>query len=67
MTIGPLFTVFGFLLGRPATMGTCDIFLFLSLCLHLVGIGIGASAAPTEIDAAIGYYLIDIVAHGCLD
>ena len=35
MTIGTLLTVFGFLTGRAAAVGTGDILLFLGLGLHL--------------------------------
>ena len=36
MSVGPLLTVFGFLPGRAATVGTGDVLLFLGLGLHLV-------------------------------
>lgn len=40
MSVGPLFAVLGLLTGRTATVGSCDVFLFLGLGLHLVLIGI---------------------------
>ena len=36
MPIGPLLTVFGFLPGRAAAVGTGDVLLFLGLGLYLV-------------------------------
>ena len=44
MPIGTLLTVFGFLLGRAATVGTSDILLFLGLGLDLVVLLTGTAA-----------------------
>ena len=44
MSVCPLLTVFGFLLGRAATVGTSDVLLFLGLGLHLVVLLAGTTA-----------------------
>ncbi len=45
MPISPLLTVFGFLSGRAATVGTGDVFLFLGFGLYLVFLLSGTTAA----------------------
>ena len=50
MSVSPLLTVFDFLSGRAATVGTGDILFLLGLGLHLVVFLTGSSASP-EIDA----------------
>jgi hypothetical protein len=52
MPIGPLLTVFGFLLGRATTVGTSDILLFLGFGLYLV-ICFAGTAATTEVNAIL--------------
>ena len=49
MPIGPLLTVFGFLLGRATTVSTSDILLFLGLGLHLA-IVLGLIAPSSEVN-----------------
>ena len=50
MPVGPLLTVFGFLSGRAATVGTGDVLFLLGLGLHLSFV-LGLIAAPSEVDA----------------
>ena len=52
MPIGPLLTVFGFLLGRATTVSTCNILLFLGLGLDLVLLLTG-TAATTKRNAIL--------------
>jgi len=63
MPIGTLLTVFGFLLGRAATVGTSDILLFLGLGLYLVVL-FARTTATTEIYAILQYLLeITLLTH----
>ena len=50
MPICPLLTVFGFLSGRAATVGTGDVLFLLGLGLDLAVV-LGLIAAPSEVDA----------------
>ena len=50
MTVSPLLTVFGFLSGRAATVGTGDVFFLLGLGLHLIFL-LAGPAATSEVDA----------------
>ena len=56
MPIGTLLTVFGFLLGRTATVGTSDILLFLGL--------VARATATTEVNAILQNLLeITLLTH----
>ena len=50
MSVGSLLTVFGFLTGRAAAVGTSDILLLFGLGLHLA-IVLGLIASTSEVDA----------------
>ena len=50
MPVRPLLTVFGFLSGRAATVGTSDVLLLLGLGLHLPFV-LGLIAPPSEVNA----------------
>ena len=50
MTIGPLFTVFGLLTSRAATMSTSDVLLLLGFGLHLA-IVLRLVTSASEVDA----------------
>ena len=50
MPVRPLLTVFGFLSGRAATVGTSDVLLLLGLGLHLA-IVLGLIAPSSEVNA----------------
>ena len=50
MSVGSLLTVFGFLTGRAAAVGTSDILLLLGLGLHLA-IVLGLITSTSEVDA----------------
>ena len=50
MPVRPLLTVFGFLSGRAAAVGTGDILFLLGLGLHLA-IVLGLIAPSSEVDA----------------
>ena len=50
MPVRPLLTVFGFLSGRAATVGTGDVLFLLGLGLDLAVV-LGLIAAPSEVDA----------------
>ena len=56
MPIGPLLTVFGFLTGRAAAVGTSDILLLLGLGLHLAIVLRLVSSSP-EVDTVLEYIL----------
>ena len=63
MPIGTLLTVFGFLLGRAATVGTSDILLFLGLGLDLVVL-FARATATTEVNAILQNLLeITLLTH----
>ena len=63
MPIGTLLTVFGFLLGRAATVGTSDILLFLGLGLDLVAL-FARTTATTEVNAILQNLLeITLLTH----
>ena len=63
MPIGTLLTVFGFLLGRTATVGTSDILLFLGLGLYLVVL-FARATATTEVNAILQNLLeITLLTH----
>ena len=49
MPVRPLLTVFGFLSGRAATVGTSDVLLLFGLGLHLA-IVLGLIASTSEVD-----------------
>ena len=49
MPVGPLLTVFGFLSGRAATVGTGDVLFLLGLGLHLA-IVLGLIAPSSEVN-----------------
>ena len=49
MPVGPLLTVFGFLSGRAATVGTGDVLFLLGLGLDLTVV-FGLIAASAEVD-----------------
>lgn len=51
LSVGPLFPVLSFLLGSTRPMGASDIFLFLSLGLHLILFG-SALRRPLKGDAS---------------
>ena len=63
MSVGPLFTVFGLLTSRAATVGTSDILLLLGFGLHLATL-LGLITAPSEIDTVFEDILKII--HSCL-
>ena len=50
MSVGTLFTIFGFLSGRTTTMSTSDILLLLGFGLHLAGI-LWLITSTSEVDA----------------
>ena len=50
MSIGPLLTVFGFLLGRAATVSTSDILFLFGFGFHLVFL-LARASASSEVDA----------------
>lgn len=52
MSVCPLLTIFGFLHGRAAAVGTSDIFLFLGLGLYLAII-VAGNTATTEADTLL--------------
>jgi len=52
MSVCPLLTIFGFLHGRAAAVGTGDIFLFLGLGLYLAII-VAGNTATTEADTLL--------------
>ena len=63
MPIGPLLTVFGFLLGRTATVSASDILLFLGLGLYLVLL-FARTTATTEVNAILQNLLeITLLTH----
>jgi len=63
MPIGTLLTVFGFLLGRAATVGTSDVLLFLGLGLDLVVL-FARTTATTEVNAILQNLLeITLLTH----
>lgn len=70
--IGPARAYVGLLLGRTATMRTCDVLLALGLSAHLTIVAAGRflSRTSTEGDASALYDRIDVVAaeliaHAC--
>ena len=63
MSVGPLLTVFGLLLGRAATVSTSDILLFLGLGLYLVVLLTGTTTT-TEVNAILQNLLeITLLTH----
>ena len=63
MPVGPLLTVFGFLLGRATTVSTSDILLFLGLGLYFV-ILLTGTTATTEVNAILQNLLeITLLTH----
>ena len=64
MSVGPLFTVFGLLTSRAATVGTSDILLLLGFGLHLATL-LRLVTPTSEVDAVLEYFL-EIV-HGLND
>ena len=63
MPIGPLLTVFGFLLSRTTTVSTSDILLFLGLGLYLVLL-FARTTATTEVNAILQNLLeITLLTH----
>ena len=63
MPVGPLFTVFGFLLGRAATVSTSDVLLFLRLGLHLVVL-FARATTTSEVNAILQNVLeITLLTH----
>ena len=62
LAVGPLLTVFSFLPGRTAAMGTGNIFLFLSLCLHFIFLA-STFGCSFESDSILKY-LVKFV-HSC--
>jgi len=63
MPIGPLFAVFGFLLGRAATVSTSDVLLFLGLGLYLVLL-FARTTTTSEVDAILQNLLeITLLTH----
>ena len=67
MAVGPLFTVFSFLLSRTATVSTSDILFFLCLGLYFVVLFAGTTTT-TEVNAILQNLLeITLFAHSiCL-
>ena len=63
MPIGPLLTVFGFLLSRAATVSTSDILLFLGLGFHLVVL-FARATATAEVNAIL-QNLLEILLSCC--
>ena len=61
MPIGPLLTVFSFLLCRTATVCTSDVFLLLGLCLHFVRSLVVARPLPK--DYASFKNVVKIISH----
>ena len=63
MSVCPLLTVFGLLLGRAATVSTSDILLFLGLGLYLVVLFTGTTTT-TEVYAILQNLLeITLLTH----
>ena len=63
MSVGPLLTVFGLLLGRAATVSTSDILLFLGLGFYLV-LCFAGTTATTEVNAILQNLLeITLLTH----
>ena len=63
MSIRPLLTVFGLLLGRTTTVSTSDILLFLGLGLYLV-ILFARTTTTTEVNAILQNLLeITLLTH----
>ena len=63
MPIGPLLTVFGFLLGRATTVSTSDILLFLGLGLHFIFL-FARTTTTSEVNAVLQYLLeITLLTH----
>ena len=63
MSVCPLLTVFGLLLGRAATVSTSDILLFLGLGLYLVVLLTGTTTT-TEVNAILQNLLeITLLTH----
>ena len=63
MSVCPLLTVFGLLLGRATTVSTSDILLFLGLGLYLVVLFTGTTAT-TEVNAILQNLLeITLLTH----
>ena len=56
MSVGSLFTVFGFLTGRATTVGTSDILFLLGFGLHLA-IVLWLVSSTSEVDAVFEYVL----------
>ena len=56
MSVVSLFTVFGFLTGRTAAVGTSDILFFLGFGLHLA-IVLWLVSSTSEVDAVFEYVL----------
>ena len=57
MPVSPLLTVFGFLTGRTAAVGTSDILFLLGLGLHLLAIVLRLVTSASEVDAVFEYVL----------
>ena len=63
MPVGPLFAVFGFLLGRAATVSTGDVFLLLGFGLHLLFF-LTRTTATSEVDTVLQNLLeITLLTH----
>ena len=63
--LGSLLTVFGFLTGTAAAMGTSDVFLLLGFCPYLtIAVAVARTAAPPD-DATLddGFDVVAL-AHG---
>ena len=57
MSVGTLLTVFRFLTGRTAAVGTSDILFLLGLGLHLLAIVLRLVTSASEVDAVFEYVL----------
>ena len=66
MPVGPLLTVFGFLLCRAATVSTSDILLFLGFGLHLA-IVLWLITSTPEVNAVFEYILKIVHINGGKD
>ena len=53
MSVGTLLTVFRFLTGRTAAVGTSDILFLLGLGLHLLAIVLRLVSSTSEVDAVL--------------
>ena len=63
MSVCPLLTVFGLLLGRATTVSTSDVLLFLGLGLYLVVLFTGTTTT-TEVNAILQNLLeITLLTH----